>query len=206
MIVGDTWRIAYRWHLENQDCISVHHIRAISTTGAGATNDEMAIALEDTLYQITDDWNPAAATWRELIFICTYGIEIGTVIFSSVHNGDPGAAAPADGQAAKQLTGLITKRHPQAIRGNRGRTYCGFLTEVEASGGVASVGLQAQIADLANLIASGTTIVGAGGSTSFRFGLVPASDNTIFRLITSCAVSTKLATQRRRGDFGRPNP
>lgn len=206
MVTGDTWRLQIGWAYEQQWALNVHYLRQLSITGAGATNQEIIQVLENDIYALTKTWNSAAHKFLFADMVCVYGVQVGQQAFSNLLAGTGGDMGGADGFAPKQVAGLITKRHSMAVRGNRGRTYCGFLTQTDTVGGVATVGLQAKMQNYADLLSLGTTIVGAGGTSSLRFGLWPRGNPSTFRLIDSCVVSPFLATQRRRSDFGRTNP
>jgi len=206
MIFGDNWRMVTRWNLQNQACLNIFYLRVIATSTGGASTGEIATALDGFFYNNSSLWNPSVATYQGSHFVCVAGIEVGQEFSALANVGEPGVQAPAAGIAAKQLCGLITKRHLMAIPGNRGRMYCGFLVADDVVGGTASVSLQATMQDVADWIANGDTVVGTGGTSTLEFGLVPEGSPSTFKPIKQCTVSPLLATQRRRGDYGRPNP
>lgn len=105
----------------------------------------------------------------------------------------------------KQTTGVITVRTALAGRANRGRIYVPFPAETNSdTAGAPTAGYVTNLTALANMHAAVFTVAAGLGSATWT--------PVIFHRVagTATPVTTALArpfwgTQRRRGDFGRPN-
>jgi hypothetical protein len=124
--------------------------------------------------------------------------------FVATNNG-AGIGTVAGAALPKQTCGLITKRTPIAGRHGRGRTYVPFPASLDDTGaGGPGGGYITRVTALASAIIVPVTVTAGGRSCSLipvlwdRKAAVPFA-------ITAFTVSARWATQRRRGDFGRPN-
>jgi len=205
MDIGDVWEMTATWNLQNQDCTNVLHLVATANVTGGATNQEITDALDAFFFNESSTWNPDAALYRGSHLICRYGTDIGEVRFATANIGSPGVITSSSELMPKQCAALITKRHAKAVKGNRGRMYCGFLTESTVVNGRLSGVTIGLFSNMRDWIANGDTIIGVGGSTAIRFVIANNANLPAIKLIDSCVVSPDIATQRRRGDFGRQN-
>jgi len=120
-------------------------------------------------------------------------------------NAGAGAGTVASDPLPTQVTGLVFLTSNIAGPGGRGRIYLPFPTESQNdASGLPTAGYQT----LAGAVITawfGASAIAEGGRTA---NLVPVlykrSAHTTTQLITG-GVRAKWATQRRRGDYGRPN-
>jgi hypothetical protein len=129
--------------------------------------------------------------------------------------GASGVGVVAGSHAPTQVSGLIKTFTAKAGRPFRGRLYIPWIatSNVTLSGDISNTGI-ADLTAIGNSIFALQLVVGATGTTTFQpviwhkkgYGKpVPIGVNTTDP-ITSSAASILLATQRKRGNYGRPNP
>lgn len=106
----------------------------------------------------------------------------------------------------KQTSGLIAKRTSLGGRRNRGRAYVAFPAEDDSTGNAQpSPGYVAALGNLANQMAAVIVVADGPGSITLQPVVFSRTAPETATPITNCTPSDFWATQRRRGDFGRPN-
>lgn len=127
-----------------------------------------------------------------------------SVPYSSTDGAGPGTAD--EGLAPRQVSGLIRKRTLLGGRSNRGRIYVAFpaLDWVTSGGSVHAAGLE-KLNAIAAAVGEGLTIVGVGGTTNMDMVIWHRTGPVDYTLVQSLEGVGQWATQRKRGQFGRPN-
>lgn len=120
-------------------------------------------------------------------------------------NLQPGSASGT--LTSRQVTGLITKQTGIGGRAGRGRTYVPFLATsmVSTTGHLSTAGNTALNALAVQLFTQQVYGPNLGGGLARINPVLAQRPFPAFTLVNNYQVRTKLATQRRRGDFGRPN-
>ena len=119
---------------------------------------------------------------------------------------DPQAGETTGDLIPRQAAAIISKKGTNAGRTGRGRVYIPFLSDaiVGDSGHINTLG-RTNLTALAVAIFTERSIDFGGGDV---VTITPVIQNTLtpyFNEITAYAVRTKIATQKRRGDYGKPN-
>jgi len=182
--------------------LMVAKIRIESVVGGLMTDQDLAIALDD-------EWSamikPMLAT-----DVRYYGVGVkvlqllppATEKFSIVHDG-PGTVVGAT--APGQLTGLITMYTPFSGRAGHGRKYTPFLPflHVESNNQLseAYVGLMEVVGTYLNLASE---YVAGGQRATIRYGLTGPTLSHFYPFVSHIAQGY-IATQRRRGAYGKQN-
>lgn len=106
----------------------------------------------------------------------------------------------------RQSCGIVAKKGDLPGRPGRGRIYVPFLADslVGVTGHLNGVG-SADIGFLAIKLFTSIVVDCGGGNTVTTFPCILNRPAPGFNLINSYTVRTKIATQRRRGDYGRSN-
>ena len=179
------------------------------TTGTGPTNAQIAAAFDTHFAATYKGWMSQEALYR--------GISIRRVAtpteapFVSVAN--EGVGTVAGSVLPTQVTGVLSFKTFFAGAHYRGRVYPGFppTSFQNVLGGMTNAGAVALALISAQYAA--TVSAGAGGNTaSFTLQVrsvvnnVPPLPPTItYNAVQEVLTRNRFATQRRRGQFGRPN-
>lgn len=105
----------------------------------------------------------------------------------------------------KQTSGLIRYQTDFAGPGFRGRTYLPFPAAADnQADGVPTNGYNSRNLILADAVKGFIAVSNAGRTATVQMGLFRRA-GSIFTPIVSAGAAANWATQKRRGDFGRPN-
>lgn len=202
-LFNSIWQVVFYCTLGVQTALNVRHYRVQSISGAGSDVTNFQGALNSTWADAYKAWLGTDSTFYGLgvrMLLPTKTIEF----FSSAAQG-PGLAGVNDEGA--QVAGCLTLNTGFAGRRFRGRIYPPFpghditLPPFGLTGG--------GVTALTNLGDAAMTTLPFGGLTD-NVDMQPIlMDNlkTVSRgAIISYRPNNKLATQRRRGAYGRPNP
>jgi hypothetical protein len=205
-IVGDFLQIRVNCQAASQLSQNVLHYRVASTGGGGHTLQQLADGFRAQIDNQYRAWMPATATFNG----CTVQnlSPPRTNPFQSVAAAAAGTSA--GDLAPRQASGLISTRTALGGRANHGRIYVGFLssTFVDADGELDAGGL-AVLVGVAGAL--GPTVTITTGPLSDQLQLVvrhpdagapPTPQGTD---IVAIQAQLLIATQRRRGDYGRQN-
>jgi len=134
-------------------------------------------------------------------------ISPGVPSVEAVSTTGSGVGTWAGDAYAKQVAGIITKRTVKSGRKYRGRLYLPFVSEAAAHTDTTPTAAYLTAADAYALVTvAPITLVPAGVTGVFLTPLLKhAAVGTTADTITNYVVRDKWATQRRRGDYGRPN-
>lgn len=205
LINGDIVKIRTCCYTPTQIGINVHYYRVLTAPTGPVTDLEVAVAVEDNFDNLYKACISSDASWRgigvQLISpTLPYPVEQVSVAQAGIGTG-------AAGLLATQTCGIITKLTAYAARYARGRSFIPFpAIDAVTAAGAASAGYLAVLTTLANELDDLQTIVGVAGTvilTPVIRSLTVANPGTT--PVTVCKPSTKLGTQRSRGQYGKPN-
>lgn len=202
MAVGDILKVVQYMGSEEQMGLNVRHYRVSAEVTGGASLTEIANALKAIFAPLYQVCLSSSAFHRTVGVQVIRPLPIGNEAFAGAFNdvglrtGDP---------LPKQVSGLISLRTALAGRRNRGRVYVPFPAETSNNSSSEPDAVYIEgLGGIGTAHVAPRTVVGATGTTT----IVPV----IFRRVagtTQDVVSFRVrlfwATQRRRGDFGKPN-
>jgi hypothetical protein len=211
-VVGDVWKVSFWSTLLEQAAVNVRYWRVIAQPGGEPSPLAIAGFFSATFHAIYKavlantaffhgvhamKWRPAPP-------------QVGSV--NTVNQG-PGTAGTE--ALPKQVSGIITLTTGNATRRGRGRVYVPFPSEAHSNPNGNPLQLYTdQLVNLAVSFRLELSMIGGNTDTTFRpvlFGRArPAIGNRpalpeIITDITGAVARPKFATQRRRGNYGRPN-
>jgi len=199
-VFGDVLRVRYVSFSVDQVAINTLHYTVISTTGAGATLQEIASAFMadvNVAYKGTQTPNSTfrgtgvrnMTPPRTLEFTSIAGTGVGTV---------------AANELPRQVTALFNFRTFLAGKKERGRIYLPFVpaTFADGAGNSTAAATTAYTALLTAMLIS-RNVVGAGGNTLLN-QCIRHADGTM-SVVQTHTYTGRFATQRRRGNYGRLN-
>jgi len=206
MPVGDIFRVRIACQSVAQGSINVLHYR-LASLGAGTGQPsvtEIATQLDAHWFlsfkALVDDAHQYRGTGVQLIFPPPPAVE-GTA------TANAGAGHVVGGDALpKQVAGLISWRTAFAGRRYRGRSFIPFPGESDNSEQqVPTAGYVTRLATLAGKIAIPPLITSISGANANLELVIWHRDSSTYTPVNNYIVRSFWATQRRRGDFGRPN-
>jgi len=184
-----------------QTALNDLYYNATSISGGGATDVDFAAAVSTAF----------AAGYKALIEpLCGFaGVRVSrvapTITPSFLDATDAGAGTNASTMLPTQVTAVLTKGTPFAGRKYRGRIYFPFPTAADVgAGGVVSGGYIAVLAVLCAQFLSNIT-AGSAGNTAVMTPVLWHRSTRSTTQLTNFSVSSLWGTQRRRGNYGRPN-
>lgn len=204
MAVDDILEIrTYSRHME-QIGINVLHYLVVSEVTGGATQDEIAIA-EGTRYATV--YRAAMSNTATYYGLTVQKIYPAPIPVASLSRGGTGVGSAGVNILPMQVSGLLTWRTALAGRHGHGRSYIPFpSTAAVDSNGLLQPGYLVELIALANVYVGGDTVVGGTGNSI----ITPIIWNRKLKVPTKVtgfqANGSGMATQRRRGTYGRPNP
>jgi hypothetical protein len=208
-IVGDVVQARVVCTTSTQVGMNITHWRVVSVIGVGASLQQIADQLDALLFTPYKAWLSAAASYR--------GVGVTNIMgdrsVEQVSVAHSGVGAAAVSLIPTQVSGLIKWKTQSAGRHFRGRIYIPFpASNNQDVNGELNIGGVARLADiLTGYFPSLVVTIGAAQST---LQLVILHQPTPSRPIPPASLTTDVslgavvpewATQRRRGDFGRPN-
>jgi hypothetical protein len=205
-IVNDILQNRVDCRAGNQLSQNVLHYRVIGVVGGGLSLQQMATQAVAALGTVYRPWMPILAVFDQVSFQNL--MPPATVPFVT----GSGLAGTAIGNLVpKQVSGLIHSSTGLAGRSQRGRNYIGFLSDTFTTGAGELSG--AGFALLTNIAAAiGPFVTYTLGALSTTLQLIVRHPDLLGPPIlpngTNCisySAESGLATQRRRGDFGRSN-
>lgn len=210
MMLGSIYKHRTFCYSGNQVAINTRYFLVFSLTGSFQPEQSVLNLLDADaapLYKVALA-TPASYIGSDIQNITgarPYPIQVGTN--ANQGNGTGGAV-----QIPGQVSGIYTLTTLYTGRAYRGRSYIPFPATASTSAGVPptmSALYQGYMTDIATAF-SGLSNVSVGGSTYIlQWGLYHREPETLAGTFTASVnfrVGNAWATQKRRGDFGRPNP
>jgi len=199
---GNIIEVTYGWTLGVQRGLNVVHYLVGGTLGLVTQLSEIATALRTAVDTKALAIVPAAV---EFAGVSAQLIDPLPVSARWSGGGPTGPGTFAGVPGPKQVTMVVTKQTEFAGRSERGRCYVPFPSkDAEDTDGTPTDAYLLKVQDLYDYILGNLTFtVPSGGAT-----LVPViwhrESRTTTRLY-AIRYNDKFGTQRRRGDYGRPN-
>jgi len=181
--------------------INVVHYRVNASTGSGCTDQEVATAFDVSFA------NPyATCISADSFYEGTAVKKISGAPFVPVYaHSNVTAGLLASAVLPTQVSGIVTKLSAFAGRANRGRFYVPFpATQELDTDETPKAAYVTLIQALADTVITDHTIIGAGGTCQLSPQIVNRGLTHNVKVVANLA-RKRWATQRRRGDFGRPN-
>ena len=198
---GDRVQVRVITQLLTQVGMNVLHMTPTTVTTGGASLQEIANALDTALAPLYKPAMTSNSSWRGVG--CQNITAPRSLEYFSVANTGPGTGATPPMGA--QVCGVITYKTTNAGPSWRGRSYIAFPPGTASqTTGIPTASYTTLLAAIATAILAPGTVVGATGSTAFRFGVLQSATD-IVQFYASATVPSKWATQKRRGNYGRPN-
>jgi len=204
--VGDFIQVRANCRAASQLSQNVLHYRVTLVVAGGLSCQQLADRIFSTWDGVYRPWMPITAQWNSV------SVQNITPPKTNTFNSTAAAlAGTAIGDLVpRQASGLIGTRTELGGRANHGRVYVGFITSshINADGELTGVGTAA-LQNIADQLGPTPTFTVGGVSTSLRLvvrhpdagaPLTPQGTDVI-----GLGARSAVATQRRRGDFGRPN-
>lgn len=188
--------------LEQQLGLMVSWHKCIASTALGVTAKEMAEAIDALFEGPMKDWLGTSAEYRGV------GVQILStpqeIEYTSTLNNGMGTGGLSS--VAAQVSGCITLQTGLTGRINRGRKYPPFpgIDMVTAPWELSGAGLTA-LSAIGTVYLDGDTTVGADGTAEWKTWIVDPQTLVPRAQVTNIRANDKLATQRRRGSYGRTN-
>jgi len=186
----------------NQASVNTFHYQVNVVSAPPATDQDVASAFDTAMAPLYKPFLNNNATYRG----CTCQVINPLPIkIDVIATGFPGAGTGGAVASAHQVSGLTSWYSATAGRRGRGRTYWPFPPTAFTSGdGTPTAGSVTIMDNIASAVFGFSTIVASGRQATIAFGIWSRS----LRVLTP--VTTRItrgvwATQRKRGNFGRPN-
>lgn len=203
LVAGDLYTMTVATYQSDQLGLNVRQYVVDSVTGGTVNDQNMAETFDAGLAPLYK-----AYLGTDAVF---YGVRVGKFLplpptypqFSTAHTGaGTGGAQSLPGQ----VSGIITLETDFAGRGYRGRVYLPFPSR---SLDDATVNRPSDAAlDLFNAIGTyltGTRVLTSGGSTAVLKPILWHAEDGDYTPINNSDARQAWATQKRRGNYGRPN-
>jgi len=212
MAIGDRYLIKTVCNTASQVSINRLHYQVIGEVGGGLVLFDLLQAYTAAIAGFYKALMPPTAAFRG----CSIKLVAnppGLDLTNSASAGD----GTALGDAVPTQVSYIIKLNSLFGGGSfRGRVYPGFVAtnHVDADGGL-TAGAIVKLQDLADQMGPVDTFVNAGVSTTMQLMVrgtsanpapPPPRINPFYSNVGLLTAQAKLATQRRRGQFGRTNP
>lgn len=206
-VIGDFIEARVHCNAAFQLSLNVLHYELTAQIGGPLTLQQMCTAFSTAIGPAFRAWMPAAATYSFVSFQNLTPPKSVTVQ-SAVGSG-PGTAA--GNLVPRQVSGLARYRTDFAGRSQRGRNYIGFPTDgnITADGELSAAGIAALLAVIASygrVVNLTVGVITTSMILAIRHKDIPGPPPVpSWTQVTATAAGVLLATQRRRGDYGRPN-
>lgn len=202
MAVGDIYEARFFCRFADQTSVNVRHWRVSAQSGAIPTAAAIALRLS----QLTEaEYKAVLSIQAEFRGVGVRQLVVVPKPAEALDGSEAGNGTSVGDALPGQVAGLISLRTNFAGRSGRGRVYIPFPTEAQNDvDGEPTLAYIGNAQNLAAVLAQSWTLVAGTDSTTFQ-PIVWNRKLAQYTIITSSIVRTKWATQRRRGDFGRPN-
>jgi hypothetical protein len=186
-----------------QTALNVLHYQITAITGVEATLAQQAAAIAAVAAPNYKPILVAQATYYGVGVTHIWPLARSQMVSTTVNQG---VGALIGDSLPWQTCGLAKIQTALAGRANRGRFYSAFGCETSSDvNGNPTVGYLAGLTTLMTALYVSQIVPGGGGNTT----LTPVIYHRLTRLVTNVTgtlIRTKWASQRRRGQLGRPNP
>lgn len=182
--------------------INTYYYSIGSSTGAGITDLEVAIAMDAVARPVYRAIMYTGATYEGVTVQKIAPLPVWDFTFS---HANPGAGSGAATALPTQVSGVVSRYSGFAGRAKRGRVYLPFpATDMLDTDNTPTAAYVVSAQALANAMMASTPIVGGTGTANIDpliYHRATLTGNFVF----STLAHKKWGTQRRRGDYGQVN-
>jgi len=202
MPVNDVLEVRVFCKHANQQSINIVHFQITAVVLPEPTHDIIATVLSGNFGTIYRDMMTNQATYDGVGVRKVFPLPMSSETFGTAAAG--GGTVLGDA-LPKQIAGLLSWRTDLAGPANRGRTYVPFPSETDNdTGAVPTAAYVTKLVTMGNALGGPITVPNAGGSATLNRRIFHRATSTVTP-VTFFFTRNRWATQRRRGDFGRPN-
>lgn len=201
--VGEVFRVTFFCRATDQLAVNVRYFKCGGIVGLTPTETQVANQMDTVFAPLYKALLSANADYK--------GMQIqmigpGPSRIPIFVNASVGAGAVAGNVMARQASGIATFKTALAGRANRGRIYVPFPSVADDTAlGHPSAGYLTNLTALADAMTNSQFYGPAGSQIQADWSIKHAGGLTTQFILTNRA-NPKWATQKRRGDYGKPNP
>jgi hypothetical protein len=200
--INDVYQVSVYCTIADQVAVNVQHWIAGANTGAGCSDAQIASGFDVLYAPLYASVITAAAQYYGVKVQKIFPLPVSIPVFSKL-NTQPGILGP--NCVSKQTSGIITLRTALAGRKFRGRMYVPFPSSSNVTvNGQPNAGYMTALTNLAASQVVVQNFGGGGNTTPFTRAIYHRATHTFDRVLL-VEPRPLFATQRRRGDYGRPN-
>lgn len=204
MAIGDVYKVRFCCYTPTQIGLNITHWKTVAEAGVGASLADIALKMNDTFAPLYKPAITGAARYRGVGVTLILPPPATAEITNTVLDGAGTAGVMA---APTQTSGIITIKDGLAGRAHRGRIYIPFPDQISVSPtGGNTLAYEASLNTLLGAFGANQTCGVGGNTTTLQLGIfhrLPVPGNAT--VVTFLTTPDKFATQRRRGEYGRPN-
>lgn len=204
--LNDVLQLRVESRMGNQISLNVIHYRVTLLAASPQTLQQLVTSIATRMQSAYAGWMPATAT------IDAFTLQNVTPPVSVA--ATQSVVLPGTGGAngvPRQVSGLISSTTNFAGRNQRGRVYVGFPSAawIDTNGELTGAGL-AKLVSVRDILGPAINLINGANVTSIEMVIRHPNnpgppETTNVTTVVGLLASTGLATQRRRGDFGRIN-
>ena len=201
--IGDVWTVRHACRTATQVGINVVHYICTAIGGLPITDADFADNVDTNISVKFKAMLPTTATY--------WGVQVQRILpqpttFPVSLSGRNGPGTIASNLLPEQVSGIATFRTASAGRKFRGRAYLPF-PPINAVNTPADTPTVAYIAlmDAVTQEMGTPYVIAVGGRTGTMTPVIYHRSNSTTTIVTQALTRPYWATQRRRGDAGRPN-
>lgn len=202
LAISDILKVSAIWVCGGQEAVNTFHYLVTAAGGTPATDLDVLTTMDTAAASLAKAIIPSNARFDGWL-----GAIISRDPPPVTVQSTAGAGAGASGiiPFPKQATGITSWYTANAGRAFRGRTYWPFLSSnyADTNGEINTGGVTAMDA-LAAAIQAISAINVTGRTATIQFGIYHRKTKSMSPIVVRTTRRT-VATQKRRGDFGRPN-
>jgi hypothetical protein len=203
IVVGDVYQVKVGCSFLNQVSINVLHYQCTLFTGLGAFDTALALFLDQQFAPLMKSVLTNTAAY--------YGVRVQRIkpaplTIAEVSSTLPGPGAGGAAANPGQVSGVTTLQTNFGGRAFRGRLYAPFpsANAIDVVDMTPTAGYVLALNGFAPILTL-PILVGGGGNTSTMVPCVYHRKDQTTTPITAIRGNKKWGTQRRRGNYGRPN-
>lgn len=204
LVTGEMVRTTIECTVPTQQGLSVLYYQIIGTAGDPVTLDDWASGYSAVIAAAYKAWLADFARYQGVRAQVIAPFLSAEVTYFAAS----GAGTAGTNMAPAQVSGLIRKSTGYGGRKGRGRMYVPFVAtdSLQAAGHLTAPGL-ALLEDIVAVIPLVASIDNAAVTGTVTAQMVlTRTPFLVGNAVISLEAATRLATQRRRGEFGRTNP
>ncbi len=199
--INDIYEVKVYTTLGNQAGLNVFHHLVSNVVGTGVSDQQLADHYAGLYPSVYKNIMSSAASFRG-VGVRRIKPTISLEVYSTIGQG-PGLVT--GDPLPKQIAGMITLRTALPGRANRGRMYVPFPAEAHNDADTTPTAPYMVLLGNLGMVVWSDSVAGGGANTqTMSPGVYHRALGTLTRL-TTYTTRDRWATQRRRGDYGKPN-